>query len=72
MPELPESQSRMSVESAALYLGLSVSFLNRRRVIGGGPTYTKLGRRVVYAKSDLDAWLALHRRNSTSAMNVAA
>lgn len=34
--------------------------------MGGGPAYIKLGKRVVYDTADLDAWLARHRRQSTS------
>jgi hypothetical protein len=35
-------------------------------VRSGGPPFTKLGRRVVYQKADLDAWLAQGKRTSTS------
>jgi len=57
---------RMVVESAAEYVGLSVSTLNKLRVFGGGPVFLKLGRRVAYDVTDLDAWLATRRRRSTS------
>ena len=60
---LPE---RLSVKSAALIVGLSVSTMNKLRVHGGGPTFLKLGRRVVYDPRDLDNWLASRRRTSTS------
>lgn len=46
--------------------GLSKSTLDKMRVFGGGPTYLKIGRRVVYDPVDLDQWLASHRRASTS------
>ena len=58
--------TRLSVEGAATYTGISASTLNKLRVFGGGPAYLKLGRRVVYALPDLDAWLATKRRRSTS------
>ena len=45
---------------------MSKSYLNKLRVIGGGPTYVKIGRRVIYDTNDLDAYLARHRRTSTS------
>jgi hypothetical protein len=32
----------------------------------GGPPFAKLGRRVVYRREDLDAWLTERRRSSTS------
>ena len=41
---------------AARYLALSQSFLAKLRCYGSGPRYCKLGRRVAYRKSDLDAW----------------
>ena len=57
---------RLVVSSAAEYVGLSVSTLNKLRVFGGGPVFLKLGRRVAYDVADLDAWLASRRRRSTS------
>lgn len=54
------------MRDAAVYTGLSTSTLNKLRVFGGGPTFLKLGRRVAYDISDLDAWLATKRRVSTS------
>lgn len=61
-----EGLARLSVEQAASFTGLSASTLNKLRVFGGGPAYLKLGRRVAYSLSDLDAWLATKRRQSTS------
>lgn len=63
---IPSSPQRLPVYEAANYLGLSSSTLNKLRVFGGGPIFLKLGRRVVYDKTDLDAWLAHRRRRSTS------
>lgn len=57
---------RLPVKSAALIVGLSVSTMNKLRVHGGGPTFLKLGRRVVYDSRDLDLWLEARRRTSTS------
>ena len=54
----PESRLRKSTLEAAKHVGLSTSTLAKLRVFGGGPRYAKLGRRVVYASTDLDAWLA--------------
>jgi hypothetical protein len=51
---------------AAGYLGLSPRTLEKLRIRGGGPTYVKFGRRVVYAVEDLDRWAADRRRASTS------
>ena len=53
---------------AAKYLGLSTSTLAKLRMSGIGPTFAKLGRRVVvYRLADLDDWLARNRRKSTYA-----
>ena len=66
-PHVNDSHSApLAVEAAATYTGISASTLNKLRVFGGGPAYLKLGRRVAYSVSDLDAWLASKRRNSTS------
>lgn len=63
---MPSPSLRLSVEAAAHYTGISASTLNKLRVFGGGPVFLKLGRRVVYDPTDLDAWLAERRRRSTS------
>lgn len=59
-------QSVMRAPEAAAYLGLSASTLAKLRLSGRGPTFCKLGRRVVYRQADLDAYLEASRRNSTS------
>ena len=51
---------------AADYCGSSASTFEKLRLFGGGPRFVKLGRRVVYDPSDLDAWLDANRRKSTS------
>ena len=55
-----------TTEMAARYLGLSQSTLEKWRVTGAGPVYRKHGRRVLYRKSDLDAWSDAQVRRSTS------
>ena len=53
------SQTRwLPTEAAALYLGLSVPTLHTYRWGGVGPVSRKIGRRVVYARQDLDDWMA--------------
>lgn len=59
-------QPLLDCPSAARHLGLSVSFLAKSRLRGDGAPYVKLGRRVLYAIEDLDAWTRSRRRNSTS------
>ena len=62
-----QSSRRLTVGDAALHVGVAVSTLNKLRVYGGGPTYIKLGRRVLYDVQDIDKWLDRCRRTSTSA-----
>ncbi len=51
---------------AAAYLNLSPRTLEKQRVIGGGPRFRKFGRRVLYARVDLDTWADDRRCASTS------
>lgn len=51
---------------AAVHLGLSARTLEKHRCYGTGPSYRKLGGRIVYAIADLDAWAEIGRRSSTS------
>ena len=59
-------RKRVNVRDAAAYVGLSKSYLDKARVFGGGPKFIKLGNRVVYDLTDLDAWIDQNRRRSTS------
>lgn len=65
-PKHETTARNFSVPEAARYCGLSEAFLNRLRSAGGGPTFFKIGARVVYSVQDIDQWLATHRRASTS------
>jgi hypothetical protein len=56
----------MDSAAAADYMGLACQTLAKRRCLGGSPPYYKVGRRVLYDRADLDAWLDSHRRESTS------
>lgn len=58
---------KVTVRKAASFLGLSKSTLDKLRLTGGGPTYIRLGRRVVYDLGDLEAWADRGRRSNTSA-----
>ncbi|MEM7482793.1 MAG: helix-turn-helix domain-containing protein [Acidobacteriota bacterium] len=51
---------------AAEYLGLAPATLETMRSRGGGPPFVKLGRRVVYHREDLDAWMDERTRADTS------
>ena len=51
---------------AGRFLGLSARTLEKHRTYGTGPTYRKLGGRVVYAPEDLKAWVDRGAKRSTS------
>lgn len=56
----------MTRGEAAGYLKLSVSYLAKLAVIGGGPVMCRMGRAVRYRRRDLDAWAAVGTCHSTS------
>lgn len=51
---------------ASEYIGVSVSWLAKLRLYGGGPRYSKIGRSIRYSTDDLDAWLASNLQTTTS------
>jgi hypothetical protein len=51
---------------AASVLRLAPSTLAKLRLGGEGPVYCKLGRRVVYRRADLAAWLETRTARDTS------
>ena len=55
----------LTTDEAAAFLRLSPRTLEKHRVIGGGPRFHKLCRRVVYAVQDLDAWAGARSFEST-------
>ena len=55
---------------AARFVGLSIRTLEKHRTYGTGPRYSKLGGRVVYRLEDLQAWVELGAKASTSDPNV--
>jgi hypothetical protein len=46
--------------AAAAFLGHTVGTLQTYRWMGAGPTFRRIGRRIVYAVGDLEAWRAEH------------
>ena len=60
-----EAPVYLGTREAAEFLQLSRKTLDRYRVSGEGPVFHKFGRRVRYARSDLEAWAAARRRTST-------
>jgi len=51
---------------AARFLGLSGRTLEKHRTFGTGPTYRKIGGRVVYALVDLQSWADRGAKSSTT------
>jgi predicted DNA-binding transcriptional regulator AlpA len=51
---------------AARVVGLSIRTLEKHRIYGTGPRYSKLGGRVVYAIEDLQSWVQSGAKSSTS------
>ena len=65
-PCVPITERYRRPREAAKYVGLAEITLAKKRVHGGGPPYSKIGSAVVYDVRDLDAWVAAHKRSSTS------
>ncbi|HTM82186.1 helix-turn-helix transcriptional regulator [Asticcacaulis sp.] len=59
-------QRYLRTPEAARFLGLSDRTLEKHRVFGTGPTFLKLGGRVVYTMDDLTKWAAKGCRKSTA------
>jgi predicted DNA-binding transcriptional regulator AlpA len=57
---------------AARMVGLSIRTLEKHRIYGTGPRYSKLGGRVVYSVEDLQAWVAQGAKTSTSDPGIGA
>jgi predicted DNA-binding transcriptional regulator AlpA len=56
----------LRTSDAGRFLGLSGRTLEKHRTFGTGPKYRKLGGRVIYALSDLEAWADLGAQMSTT------
>jgi excisionase family DNA binding protein len=73
-PRVSTHQSReatderlLTTPEAASHLRVSKSYVDKLRVYGGGPKFLRFGRRkILYRKSELDAWAAQHSFGSTS------
>jgi predicted DNA-binding transcriptional regulator AlpA len=51
----------LNTRAAAEFLDLSDAWLRLLRARGEGPPYARLGRRVVYKRDDLNAWVERFR-----------
>lgn len=66
MDVIPTASPHLTNSEAAAYLKLSPRTLEKLRVIGGGPRFRKLGRRVVYCFEDLEQWATERTFENTS------
>lgn len=64
--DVPGGKRMLIAEDAAAYLGLATQTLAKMRWSGDSPPFFKVGRRVLYERDELDAWLAQRKRQSTS------
>ena len=64
--DTPDVKRMLIAEDAAAYLGLAPQTLAKLRWSGDSPPYFKVGRRVLYDRAELDVWLSLRKRRSTS------
>ncbi len=62
-----ETPKLLNVNEAADRLGVSVSYLNKLRMISGaGPVFIRMGTRCCYDPADLTAWIESQKRTSTT------
>lgn len=66
LDDAPEGKRMLIAEDAAEYLGLAPQTLAKMRWSGDSPPFFKVGRRVLYERAELDAWLTQRKRRSTS------
>ena len=56
----------MTTDQLAEFLGgVALETLADWRKHGKGPVFTKIGKRVMYQRADVDSWLMAQRRQST-------
>ncbi|TKT81011.1 helix-turn-helix domain-containing protein [Aquamicrobium sp. LC103] len=60
----------LRTQEAARFLGISIRTLEKHRTYGTGPTYRKIGGRVLYTIRDLEAWSDIGVRKSTRDTDV--
>lgn len=63
----PQSDPLLTTRESAAHLNVSKSYLEKFRVYGGGPEFTRLSKRkILYRRSALDRWAHERRFGSTS------
>lgn len=65
---MPQKKSTdiLTVQQAADFMGLSRNTLDAWRYRGFGPPHIALGRKIVYRRQAIEAWMEKRTRTSTS------
>lgn len=63
---VPSTPVYVATNEAAAYCRLSKPYLEKLRSNGGGPAFRKVGRRILYRLSDIEAWIDKHVQASTT------
>jgi hypothetical protein len=56
----------LDAPAAARFTGVAIATLAKMRCMGGSPPYTKAGRKILYDRRDLVAWLNAGRVRNTA------
>ena len=63
-----DDDAMLDAQAAERLIGLRKATLAKMRCAGGGPPFVKAGRRVLYRRADIKAWLDARRvKNTTEA-----
>jgi hypothetical protein len=60
------SKAVLTEKEASQLFQISASFLQKKRIYGGGPSYYKVGVRVYYKREELEQWLTGTKHCSTA------
>ena len=69
---MTDNDELLTPKAVAAEIKLAEATLADWRVRGAGPPFVKLGKRVLYRRGTLRAWLAKRERRSTSDMEISA
>ena len=68
---MSEPRQYMTVADVKAYTRISGAHLYRMMQHGIGPVFSKVGRRVIFDKADVDAWMDAHKNKSTQEATAA-
>jgi Helix-turn-helix domain len=66
LDEPVQASPKLLVREAAEFLRCSTSFLNKKRITGDGPPFSKVGKKILYDQKDLEDWLLSTKRRRTA------